>query len=47
MITNLQGFTYDGAGNFTPDSGGGANCRVQYTAASGTVVVQSGGPGCP
>lgn len=47
MITNLQGFTYDGAGNFTPDSGGGTSCRVQYTAASGTVVVQSGGPGCP
>ena len=47
MITNLQGFQYDGAGHFTPDSGGGANCRVDYTAATGTVVVQSGGTGCP
>jgi MSHA pilin protein MshA len=47
MITNLQGFTYDGAGNFTPDSGGSTTCRVEYTAASGTVLVESGDNGCP
>jgi MSHA pilin protein MshA len=47
MITNLQGFTYDGAGNFTPDSGGSTTCRVEYTAASGTVLVESGATGCP
>jgi MSHA pilin protein MshA len=47
MITNLQGFTYDGAGNFTPDSGGSATCRVEYTAATGTVLVESGDNGCP
>jgi len=47
MVTGYDGYTYDGAGNFTPTSGGGVNCRVQYTPATGTVVVASGATGCP
>lgn len=48
MVPNMEGYTVDTTnGYFTPTSGGGATCRVEYQAATGTAVIQSGATGCP